>query len=140
VFSFSKILKAKLLSAQFKALPEKERKKWEKRAEKDKLRYQEEMKGYSPPDDDSDEDIRTTKKKKKKDPNAPKRNMSAYFLFSNYIRASTKEENPSATFGGIAQLISAKFKALPEKERKKWEIKAEEDKARYQREMERYKS
>lgn len=107
---------ARILSAQYKALPEKERKKWDKKAEKDKLRYQEDMKGYVPPDDD--EPVSGgKKKKKKKDPDAPKRNMSAYFLYSVHIRPTIKEENPEASFGTIAKLISAKFKALPEKER-----------------------
>jgi hypothetical protein len=39
------------LAGQFKQLPEKEMKKWEKKAEQDKLRYQEEMKHYVPMDD-----------------------------------------------------------------------------------------
>ena len=41
------------------------------------------------------------KKKKKKDPNAPKRNMSAFFLYSNANRVRIKEENPDARFGDI---------------------------------------
>ena len=80
-----------------------------------------------------------TGKKAKKDPNAPKRNMSAFFLYSVSARPTVKEENPEASFGDIARLISQKFKALPEKERKKWEKKAADDKQRYQREMEAYK-
>jgi high mobility group protein B2 len=134
----SQSIQARILSAQYKALPEKERKKWDKKAEKDKLRYQEDMKGYVPPDDD-EVVSGGKKKKKKKDPDAPKRNMSAYFLYSVHIRPTIKEENPEASFGSIAKLISAKFKSLPEKERKKWDVKAEEDKARYQGEMQRYK-
>jgi HMG (high mobility group) box len=78
-------------------------------------------------------------KKAKKDPAAPKRNMSAYFLYSIAARPVVKEENPEATFGDIARLISAKFKALSEKERKIWESKAADDKSRYEREMEVYK-
>jgi len=125
------------LSAQYKALNEKERKKWDKKAEKDKIRYQEEMVHYVPPDDVEDGG---RKKKRKKDPNAPKRNMSAYFLYSVAIRPTIKEDNPEATFGGIAKLISVKFKELTEKERKKWDVKAVEDKARYERAMEEYKA
>jgi hypothetical protein len=40
-----------------------------------------------------------TKKKAKKDPNAPKRALSAFMLFSQEKRASVKKENPDATFG-----------------------------------------
>ena len=42
---------ARKLAAQFKALPEKEMRKWEKKAEQDKMRYQEEMKHYVPTED-----------------------------------------------------------------------------------------
>jgi hypothetical protein len=59
------------------------------------------MEDYEPPSDDEEE---VTKKKRKKDPNAPKRNMSAYFLFSQEIRPTIREENPQATFGEIAKV------------------------------------
>jgi high mobility group protein B2 len=39
------------LARQFKELPEKELRKWEKKAEQDKIRYSEEMKHYVPMDD-----------------------------------------------------------------------------------------
>jgi len=131
---------ARLLSAQFKALPEKEKKRWEKKAEQDKIRYNEEMKHYVPMDDpDAPAGSGKGKRKKaKKDPNAPKRNMSAYFLYSNAIRSTVKEENPEATFGDIARLISEQFKTLAPKERALWDKKAEQDKERYQREIQEY--
>jgi len=78
------------------------------------------------------------KKKKAKDPNKPKRNMSAYFLYSNANRARIQQENPEAKFGDIAKLISAEFKSISEKERKKWDKKAAKDKERYLDEMTRY--
>lgn len=59
------------------------------------------MEDYEPP---SDDEVEVTKKKRKKDPNAPKRNMSAYFLFSQVIRPTIREESPSATFGEIAKV------------------------------------
>jgi len=124
---------ARILSSQYKALSDKELKKWTKKAEADKLRYQEEMKDYVPMEEPGGK-----RKKPKKDPNAPKRNMSAYFLYSMFARPKVKEENPDASFGDIARLISAQFKELSEKERKKWEKKAAEDKERYQREMAEY--
>lgn len=127
---------ARILSAQYKALSETQMKKWVKKAEQDKIRYQEEMKHYVPMDDPTG----GKRKKAKKDPNAPKRNMSAYFLFSVHIRPSVKDENPEAAFGDIARIISAKYKALDGDERKEWDEKAAEDKERYQREMEAYRA
>jgi hypothetical protein len=118
---------------QYKALNEKEMKKWAKKAEADKARYQEEMKDYVPVEEDGGK-----KKKAKKDPNAPKRNMSSYFLYSIFARPQVKGDNPEASFGDIARLISQQFKKLNDKEKKKWEKKAAEDKVRYQEEMAEY--
>lgn len=120
------------MSVQFKALAERETKKWHQKAEKDKMRYQEEMKHYVAPPEPAGS---KKGKKKKKDPNAPKRNMSAFFLYSCANRAQVKDSNPEAKFGDIAKLISVQFKALSEKDRAKWDKEAVKDKERYQREM-----
>lgn len=130
---------AKILSAEFKQVSEREKAKWDQLAAEDKERYQREMEDYEPPsesDSDSDSDgPRKKKKKKKKDPNAPKRNQSSFFLYSNATRNDVKTANPEAKFGQIAQIISRHFKALPDEERAYWDQKAAEDKERYQREM-----
>jgi hypothetical protein len=55
-------------------------------------------------------------------------------------RPKVKADNPDASFGDIARLISSRFKALPAEERAVWDTKAAEDKERYQREMVDYKS
>jgi hypothetical protein len=53
----------------------------------------------------SDEDEAPKKKRKpKKDPNKPKRNMSAFFLYSNANRDRVKEENPGVAFGQIVSI------------------------------------
>ena len=126
---------ARLLAAQFKNLPEKEQRKWEKKADQDKVRYQEEMKHYIPVEDPSGGGGGRKGKKAKKDPAAPKRNMSAYFLYSIDARPQVKADYPDATFGEIARHISERFKSLSEKERKIWDAKAAADKERYDREM-----
>jgi len=134
---------AKTLSIEFKAITPKERTKWDKKAAKDKERYLEEMTHYVPPDEDSDSDdggVRKPKKKAKakKDPNAPKRNQSAFFLYSNKARPQVKVDYPEATFGGIAKIISQQFKALNQKERAKFDKLAAEDKIRYQAAIKEY--
>ena len=88
----------------------------------------------------SDSDAPKKRKKKKKDPNAPKRNMSSYFLYSKATRNDVKAANPDATFGEIAKIISSQFKALNEEERAHWNSKAEEEKERYRTEMAAYKA
>ena len=53
----------------------------------------------------SEEEVEEVPKKRKtkpkKDPNKPKRNMSAFFLYSNANRARVKEENPGIAFGKV---------------------------------------
>lgn len=127
---------AQLLSAEFKQISATERAKWDAKALEDKERYQRQMEHYVPPDDLDDDGPR---KKKKKDPNAPKRNMSAFFLYSNDIRPTVKLQNPDAKFGDIAKIISRQYKALSEKELAVYNKKAAEDKERYQRQMRIYR-
>ena len=77
-------------------------------------------------------------KKKKKDPNAPKRPMNAFLLYTNANRARIKAENPDVMYTAIPGIASAEFKSLNKKEKSKWDKSAVEDKARYQAEMEDY--
>ena len=130
------------MSVEFKALGDSETAKWQKLAEQDNARYPKEMESYVPPSDDDSSDDGKKKKKKtkaKKDPNAPKRNQSAFFLYSNATRSDVKAAQPDLAFGQVAQEISKNFKALPDEERKYWDEKAAADKDRYQREMAAYK-
>lgn len=80
------------------------------------------------------------KTKKEKDPNAPKRNMSAFILYSNATRADVRVANPNATFGDIAKRLSEKFKSLTQEDRASWDRKTATDKERYQKEMAAYSS
>jgi hypothetical protein len=131
---------AQILSREFKQITASERAKWDQKALEDKERYAREMENYVPPDDlEDDDDNGGGKKRKKKDPNAPKRNMSAYFLYSNNIRPQVKIDNPEASFGEVAKIISRQYKQLTEKELSVFKKKAEEDKERYQRAMRVYR-
>merc|ERR1712020_324495 len=58
--------------------------------------------------------------RKKKDPNAPKRPMSAYFLFMNATRPTVRKENPDASIGEVAKILG-----------KMWGEIEPEDKAKY---------
>jgi non-histone chromosomal protein 6 len=75
----------------------------------------------------------TAGKKAKKDPYAPKRPMSAYLFFGQEARPRIKEENPDATFGEIAGLLSAEWKEITEKEKKPYNKKAAAAKAKYEK-------
>lgn len=81
-----------------------------------------------------------TSRKKKKDPNAPKRSLSAYMFFANENRDSVRNENPGITFGQIGRLLGEKWKALSVEEKVPYEDKAQQDKKRYDNEMQIFKS
>ena len=69
-------------------------------AEKDKVRYQNEMKDYTPPKGTGSK-LSKKNSKGKKDPNAPKRPMTAFMLYSNATRAKVKADNPGISFGDV---------------------------------------
>ncbi|KAJ3260980.1 Non-histone chromosomal protein 6 [Boothiomyces macroporosus] len=52
--------------------------------------------------------------KAKKDPDAPKKPLSAFMIYSKENRQRIKEENPSATFGEMGKLIGNAWKELGE--------------------------
>ena len=100
---------SKLLGKAYKDLSNTEKEPYDDMAKKDKARYKREMEDYDPPSGDSDDDSdggvakskKPVKKKAKKDPNAPKRPMNAFMLYSNSIRQQVKDENPDMKMGDI---------------------------------------
>ena len=74
--------------------------------------------------------------KKAKDPNAPKRALTAYFLWLQENREAIKKPGMSAT--AVAKAAGAAWREMTDKS--KWEKKAEEDKKRYDREITEYKN
>jgi len=132
---------AKYTSAMYAEMPPAEKQSWAARAESDKVRYLHLLSSYVPPpgyDAKGDAIMATqmiyTKKRGKtqRDPNAPKRNMSAYLLYQNAMRESFKRENPGMTFGQLAKFTSHMYKNLTVEEKQTWVSRAEQDKARYQ--------
>ncbi|KAI8912590.1 high mobility group box domain-containing protein [Gorgonomyces haynaldii] len=78
------------------------------------------------------------KPRAKKDPNAPKKGLSAFMIFSQENRPKIKEENPEASFGELGKLLGQKWKELDEEDKKPYQEKAEADKARYEKQMSEY--
>jgi len=77
-------------------------------------------------------------KRAKKDPNAPKKNLSAFMFFSNANRDDVKKHNPDADFGEIGKLLGKAWRKASKSEKKKFDALAEKDKKRYQKEKEKY--
>jgi hypothetical protein len=62
------------------------------------------------------------KTKKEKDPNAPKKGLSAFMIFSSENRSRIKEENPEATFGEMGKLLGAKWREMSEDDKAVFDI------------------
>jgi high mobility group protein B1 len=76
--------------------------------------------------------------KKFKDPDAPKKGSNAYIQYSKAETARLKEETEGLSHSDAFSLAATHWKALSEEERGPWEELAEQDKARYEKEMAAY--
>ena len=73
-----------------------------------------------------------------KDPNAPKRPLSAFFVFSADRRAAIKEEQPELAVKDIARALGAEWSELSDDDKKPYQDKAEVLKVNYAKAMEEY--
>merc|ERR550525_2175731 len=64
--------------------------------------------------------IHETKKPFRQDPNAPKRNLSAYMLYGASVRKQILKENPDMEAKDVMREQSVWWKGLSEKERAPW--------------------
>ena len=101
---------SRLVSDEWKALSEDERKKWGERAKLDKERYNAEKSLYTGP-------WTIPSKRSRKDPSAPKRPMSAFLFYSQGKRKELKEQNPGIKNTDISRLLGDRWKAAPQEER-----------------------
>ncbi|GAV00144.1 hypothetical protein RvY_11034-2 [Ramazzottius varieornatus] len=69
--------------------------------------------------------------RKKKDANAPKRNLSAYFIFCADERAKVKASNPDLSLGDTAKELGRRWAAVDAATKSKYEKLAAKDKERY---------
>ena len=67
-------------------MTENDKKRFQGMAERDKLRFENEMRHYQPPQGATG---RGTKRKQVKDPNAPKRSLSAFFWYVEIYLSDT---------------------------------------------------
>jgi len=116
-------------------------------AAEDKARYNEEIKDYIvPSDDELLASKKGSKKKSDKDPNAPKRNKTAYIYFCSDKRAEAKSElGDDAKATEVTALLGKMWKELKEdddrsEEMEKYTKMAADDKTRYENENKDYVS
>ena len=125
---------SKKCAERWKQMTDKEKKRFAEMAEKDKQRYDREMATYTPPAGEGG------RKRKKKDPNAPKRPLSAFFLFCHDERPAVKAIYPTYSVGEVAKELGERWNKVTPETKHKYELKAQEDKGRYEKEMAVYKN
>ena len=86
----------------------------------------------------STEENSKIKVKKKKDPNAPKKDRSAYLFFCNENRTKIKAEMTESTQKELYGEIGRQWRALSDSKKAKYKKMAEEDKSRYEKEVAEY--
>jgi hypothetical protein len=116
-------------------------------AAEDKTRYNEEIKDYiAPSDDELLASKKGSKKKSDKDPDAPKRNKTAYIYFCSDKRPDAKSElGDDAKATEVTALLGKMWKELKEDddrsdEMEKYTKLAADDKTRYENEIKDYVS
>merc|ERR1712024_303195 len=78
------------------------------------------------------------KQRKKKDPNAPKRPMSAYFLFMNENRPTVRRDNPDASIGEVAKILGKMWGEIEPEEKAKFDKEAAVAKKKWEAEKAAY--
>jgi len=137
---------SKKCGAAWGEMDDEEKEQYVKMSENDRKRHEAEMRNYQPPpppprnsDSDSDDDGGASRrKKKKKDPNAPKRNITAYFFFAAHVRPEIRSKNPGMAVTEVATLIGQKWQKLNNEDKRPFEVQARQDKERYENQMESY--
>lgn len=114
---------------------EPEKKRFEDMAQADRRRYEREMQQY---DGTPAGKMTKAQRKRTKDPNAPKRPMSAFFMFCGEMRPEVRAESPGLGVGDYAKILGKRWEQCVD--RTPFEQKAIADKQRYDKEMTAYKA
>lgn len=139
---------AKDAGQRYAALPEEAKEEFKRRSQEAKEQYNRDVAAWKAtltPEDIKQENMFRTAQRKAgksrkgnlKDPNAPKKPLSAYFLFLRAIRADPQKTED--VFHGEQEttkqsvLAAAKWRSLPEEEKQPFLEKAEADKVEYER-------
>lgn len=125
---------------RWKTMTDDEKHRFQALSDKDKARYDTEMQDYTPPPGSGRRTRRARGSKKIKDPNKPKRALSAFFYYANDERPAVRARNKDFSVGEVAKELGRQWNELSETEKSPYEKQAEEDRARYDRDMQVYRT
>lgn len=126
---------SKKCAGRWKLMDGNDKRPFEDMAARDKLRWEEEMKHWTPADG-----RKGKKQKRKKDPNAPKRPQTAFFLFCADRREALRQQFPDLRIGDIAKKLGEEWGKCTGERREAYDATAKEQKELYKEQMEAYKS
>jgi len=130
----------KALGPIWKELPEKQRLKYTKLADDDKVRFERETKEFADngfyvnTDGVKSTDLKVELKNFPKETVLPKKSLSAYFHFSVETAKEIRLANPSIKIGEVGSQVKAKWDGLSDAKKKPYEKLADDDKARMEKE------
>lgn len=126
---------SKKCAGRWKLMDGNDKRPFEDMAARDKLRWEEEMKHWTPADG-----RKGKKQKRKKDPNAPKRPQTAFFLFCADRRDALRQQFPDLRIGDIAKKLGEEWSKCVGDDRARYDATAKDQKELYRQQMEAYKS
>lgn len=124
---------------RWKTMSDKEKEKFFELAFEDKQRYADEVKSLGPAAASTGR-RRRRRSRKERDPNKPKRALSAFFYYAKDERSKVRANNPDFSVGEVAKELGRNWNELSDEVKAPYEKSAEEDRARYDRDMKIYRS
>jgi len=120
-------------------MTDKDKKPFQDKADKDKIRYAKEMESYVPSEDEPKKGKKGKKGKKEKDPNKPKKPSHPYMLWLTENRAEIAKDPRVEKVTDVMKIAGEKWAKMGAGAKKKYETQAAALKARYDKEMAEYK-
>jgi hypothetical protein len=130
---------SKKCAERWKEMTENEKKRFADMADKDKERYEAEMAVYTRATWHTSNESYQVSRKKKKDPNAPKRPLSAFFIYCADERPGLKAIHPGYSVGEMAKELGDRWNKIPPELKVTYETRAQQDKKRYEMDMDAYR-
>ena len=134
-----------LLGNEWKALSDKEKKKYKDLAVKAKEQYAKDLQDYTEKHGEPEvKATRRTKRGKKAAEKAneegkPKRPLTAFFLFLGERRKTIKEENPDLANKDIVKKMGKEWNEMEQKDKKKFEAMVKKNKTAYEKDLAEWK-